>query len=225
MVGFSGAQPKIQNMKKFTVLFALMGYSISIMAQQEAPLTRDFGISVSHINLQNMPLNLTYKRGRGQKFWRFEASNLSLDLNAPGQISAGNSSTNLSRISFGLRIAREKRKEITDRFSFYRGIEFGVGMSAHENLQNADDQFFQEKRMTVTPRLGYSIGGIFELSHSLYLSGELSPHIFYRYSNSQIRRERDFPEFESDTVIENHQAGINISQGAINVGLFYTFTK
>lgn len=223
-------------MKSFTLLAALAVFSFSSIAQDSDAITRDFGLTISRFSFENIPLNLVYKKGQGNKYWRFEASTLQASLGFPEtKIDSLDYSDTDQRANLSLRMAREKRKPITDKFTFYHGLEFGISASYYNRalLSGVSSTGIQShtrrirtERYTIGPRLGYSIGGLFSLGQNMYLSLELSPTLYYTLSyerDKEIRIQSE--EVLTDRSVLDHNTGFSISQGAVQVGVFYTFTN
>src|SRR5690606_32936886 len=115
--------------------------SISLLAsaQEEKPLkTRELGITISRFSFESIPFSLVYKKGKDNKFWRYEASYIGGQLNFPETTVGSPNPTSIneksSSIGFGFSVGREIRKPITDKFTFYHGPRIGVAGNYSERI-------------------------------------------------------------------------------------------
>ncbi|MEZ4721078.1 MAG: hypothetical protein R2813_04280 [Flavobacteriales bacterium] len=224
-------------MKKLFILTCMMLITCSFHAQNTSnPNVREIGITTSKFSFESIPFNLIYKKGNGNKFWRYEAGYIGGELDFPEtRLDTLSYSEKGNSIGFGINLGREIRKPITDKFTFYHGPKVGLSgsYSDYVNKNIGYDQFRQpvintskNLNYSITPRLGYMIGAIFGIKDNLYLSVDLAPSVYYRltYQKSENNQTSKFGSPAINEALE-HNTGFNFTQGAVQVGLFYTFQK
>lgn len=229
---------------KLPILSALLiVVQIQAISQEKPERQRELGITISKFSFESIPFNLVYKKGKDNKFWRYEASYIGGQLAFPETTIGSPNSTTIneksSSIGFGFKVGREFRNPITDKLTLYHGPKFGISGSYNERIDvdystisSGSTSTLEVRRRTSslsyigTPSLGYSIGAIINIKPNLYFSFDLSPSIYYslKYQEDATKNNRPGqPNFSNKSL--EHSTGFNFSQGAVSLGLFYTFLK
>tara|TARA_B110000046_G_scaffold171197_1_gene191820 strand:- start:1745 stop:2392 length:648 start_codon:yes stop_codon:yes gene_type:complete len=210
---------------KYLITLCIALLSLTSYSQETTEKQKEVGIAISRFSFESIPFDFIYKVGNKDKFWRFEAGRIDADFYYPETGSSSGNNQLEERINAGLsfRIARENRKAITDKFTYYHGIAFGLGTYygySQTNNKVAGTRYTNHS-YSVRPSLGYSIGGMFNLSDNLYLNFDLTPSVYHSLSIDQGKQEvLSTGITESSESIDNH-SGINFTQGAVKVGIFY----
>lgn len=217
-------------MKSYLSITLLLVSTLSY-SQSNPKKQKEMGITVSRFSFESIPFDLVYKVGREDKLWRFEAGNASAHFQFPEHtIDSVTTSEKFNSAGLGFRIARERRKKITEKLTFYRGIEFGISSgysdrtyySPHPVSNSNYKRKYKNLNIHVSPHLGYSFGAIFTLTENLYTSFELSPSMYYqfRYEDNSIKDLND-PKNSTKNVRITQSPGFSFTQGAVSIGLFY----
>jgi hypothetical protein len=147
-------------MKTFliSILLSLVFFATKSTAQS---LDREFGVRLSDADGIDF---IFYKKQSENVYRKFRLSDLSvagvIDDNPGSQFSAN------ADFSF----SKEKRTSLGSGFSFYRGFKYGLNFAV--NSTNGRDRF------NITPHLGYTVGGMYQLTNRLILSVDATPRIF-----------------------------------------------
>lgn len=209
-------------------IFALaLALTIPIVtqAQDEKLVQHEVGLSLHQFGLAGVPIGFVYKRGSEHKFWRFEASHLQYNMNHPTIHLDSSFNQNQSlNLGIGFTIAREKRKPLTEEFTFFRGPVFrlGGGYNRFETIPTVSTTFpVTYASSSVNLGLGYTIGMMYHLTESVYVNAQISPMLNHSISFNN-HRFSDPAAPENFSSISQHTS-FNWFQGATTIGIFYQF--
>lgn len=217
-------------MKHLITLSFILG-SLTSFSQENPEKTREFGITISRFSFESIPFDLVYKTGKENKYWRFEAGSLYANFELPEyRLDSITTHERNNSAGLGLRIAREHRKPINDKLTFFHGIEFGISgyyrdqstFSNHPSFGYTNTRKNNNLFVSLTPHLGYSAGAIFNINDNFYTSFELSPSMSYQFAYEKESYLYTF-NLANNSYSEKitHRPGFNFTQGAVSIGLFY----
>jgi hypothetical protein len=218
-------------MKSLSLSISLLFLSTLSIAQIKADKQKEFGITISRFSFESIPFDLVYKIGTDDKFWRFEAGSLYGSFELPEyRLDSITTYERNNTAGLGLRVAREKRKKINEKLTFFHGMEFGLSgyyrdqsrFNSHPSNGYTNTYKKNNLLLSVTPHLGYAVGAIFNINDHFYTSLELSPSMSYQISYEKESNLYTFnPTNNSFSEKITHRPSFNFTQGAVSIGLFY----
>lgn len=212
-----------------TSFFLISSFTITY-AQSQKSNKKELGLSISRFSFESIPFNMIYKWGKDQDYWRIEAGRINAQYGPLGQVSVNSNAERNVNLGLSFLLAKENRKQVSTKFSFYHGVLFGVNLQYRDYeytfTQNSLGDVVRDRNAThgFSPILGYSIGGIFSVRENLYLSAQLMPSIQYNLQRKIDQRENvtNNQELHNEDYL-THSVGFNATQGAVQLGLFYRF--
>ncbi|MBK8555611.1 MAG: hypothetical protein IPL65_07500 [Lewinellaceae bacterium] len=152
-------------MKKLLLLLpCLLLLTFSLEAQTSAP--RELGVRFDNINFGGYnSFSLVYKKAKSENRyarWRASFGNLNLQVYPDSDAASFG-------LGFGLRYGLEKRKALSDKFSFCRGPEFGGGF----NLQAQNEDVLVDLNLG----FGYILGLQYDINRIFFLNLETIPGV------------------------------------------------
>jgi hypothetical protein len=208
-------------LKKLTFAFFLLIVSQFYSIAQDAPnKVRELGINMSSLN----SFGIRYKTGNSKTLLRITLLALNgynykakPDTLAPNQNSFGGS----------LHIGFERRKTITDKVTFYYGLEalgsYTGGTVQYINASNA----YSEKITTSSPLIGAAVvlGFNYNINSNLLLAAEILPGVNYNFQQTNYSYSKNINSTYAPKNEKYNINGLSYNLIGANVTLAYRFNK
>ena len=126
-----------------------------------------------------------------------------------------------SDFGFGVRIGKERRSTITEKFELRYGIDLGYQYDhgSQERIETSPNQTiedsFNSHEMGVSGVFGFN----FLIAEGFILGGEVSPRVYYR----TFRRESQIVGTNTSTTNESERFGYNLNTSSIRLSFVYRF--
>jgi len=169
---------------------------------------------------------------------------------SPNSVSTGTTKTDVPvSISAGLRFSILNLKPLDDHFGFFYGPSIGVSYSyiktkaisngitttyfSNGNYSTTDitNQTQTAQTQSIGPNVGLSLGGYYKVTPNFWLYAEITPNIYYTFSNG--KNANDNTDLTTNSTMthngssnHSHQAGISsLSNSGAMITLVYHFSK
>jgi hypothetical protein len=186
-------------MKTFYSIILLTGLLFNSLSLSAQDSTKTKKITEYYISLANVsPLNVSIKYKRQLKnnlFFKVGLINLSVTENDNLPSISTSYPTHHLAISSGLLFGLEFRKAITDKFTFYHGINLSFSYSTSISKTDNPNLPLNERKTTSLSYSGaipYTLGLLFQLNKHFFLSAEINPNITFTTGTNSINNNRTF---------------------------------
>jgi len=192
---------------KISILIALL---ISTIAYAQEPV-RQKEVGLIFTSLDNF--GVTFRTGKVNSLWRFNAANLS-GLN--GKTPADSITTKFSNGGFKFQVGKEFRKPISESLTFRYGVDisFNYTKNVNEYINNNNpNQGAYRKEVSYGPGVNLVIGANYKVSDHVFIGAELQPYLIYYKGESYTRTNLSVTENETSSF----SYGFSTSSAAISL--------
>ncbi len=206
---------KLSFVSIFSLLIIFSGFTQDV--EIETSKIKELGINFS--NLYNF--GGRYKVGKNNTALRITALSLNGNTINYKQIAPSNPPEKSYSLGAGFAIGFEKRKAITDKFGYYKGLDVFTSFNTTKRIYDHQLYTRQENQSSVNTGLAFILGVNYAISDKLMFSAEINPNICYLTSKNKTEYKDTDDIFTGTYKSKNNGLVYNLFNNSANITIAY----